>query len=593
VEIQEQVIIHNLSRPLPQPIIARYCASFFCRLRGLTFRRQIPIHWGLLLVQKRDSRVDASIHMLGVWTDLAVIWINSAEEVVDIKLARRWRLAYLPERPARYVLELAPAHLKLKASQIRNLLFGLILALALSLSVKVGYAQETSADGPIYIVQEGDTLWSIALRFRVSVEDLARVNGINDANQLTLGARLVIPGLEGIQGILTTQTVQYGENLHSLSRRYQVPEDTLIQLNHLTAPSELYAGVTLVIPEQENQTFNTQRMLVSPDQSLFELAISQGNTPWKYCLSNDLPATWSAIPGDVLHISAESSTSQSMDEPGALPQAIYQVELSPSPYVQGKVAVVRISGEPGLSFEGVLDEHVLHFFPEGQGQYVSLQGIHAMAEPGLYPLSIHGTLPEGSPYYGAPFSFSQAVLVKSGNYYFDPVLVVPPETIDPAVTKPEDAQWAALAAPITPEKYWEGIFQSPAPEPFSDCWPSLFGNRRSYNGSPYEYFHTGLDFCGGVGTQIMAPARGVVVFAGPLTVRGNATMIDHGWGVFSGYMHQSEIKVNEGDLVEPGQVIGLVGGTGRVTGPHLHWEMWVGGVQVDPLDWLNIAFPGE
>lgn len=107
----EEVSIHNLSHPHPQPITARYCASFSCRLRGLTFRRKIPTNWGLLLVQDRDSRMDASIHMLFVWTDLTVVWINSEAEVVDVKLAKSWRLAYLPKRPARYVLELSPQHL--------------------------------------------------------------------------------------------------------------------------------------------------------------------------------------------------------------------------------------------------------------------------------------------------------------------------------------------------------------------------------------------------------------------------------------------------------------------------------------------------
>jgi murein DD-endopeptidase MepM/ murein hydrolase activator NlpD len=210
-----------------------------------------------------------------------------------------------------------------------------------------------------------------------------------------------------------------------------------------------------------------------------------------------------------------------------------------------------------------------------------------MTEPGLYPLRLEGVLSNGT-----PFAFSQAIFVRSGGYSFDPVLVVSPETIDPAVTKPEDAQWAALAATATSERLWDDVFLSPAPEPFSDCWPSYFGSRRSYNGSPYDYFHTGLDFCGGVGIEILSPAPGIVVFAGPLTVRGNATMIDHGWGVYTGYMHQSEILVHVGDRVEPGQVLGLVGGTGRVTGPHLHWEVWAGGVQVDPLDWLENLIPG-
>jgi murein DD-endopeptidase MepM/ murein hydrolase activator NlpD len=74
-------------------------------------------------------------------------------------------------------------------------------------------------------------------------------------------------------------------------------------------------------------------------------------------------------------------------------------------------------------------------------------------------------------------------------------------------------------------------------------------------------------------------------------VRGNATLIDHGWGVYSGYWHQSVIQVKGGDQVDTGQVIGFNGATGRVTGPHLHWELWVGGVQVDPLQWTEVPFP--
>ena len=85
--------------------------SFLCRLRGLTFRRALAANQGLLLVQARDSRMDSSIHMFFVWMDLAVVWINSAGEVVDTCLARQWRPAYIPRRPARYVLELAPERL--------------------------------------------------------------------------------------------------------------------------------------------------------------------------------------------------------------------------------------------------------------------------------------------------------------------------------------------------------------------------------------------------------------------------------------------------------------------------------------------------
>ena len=105
------VTVHNLTHPKSQPLTARYCASFLCRLRGLTFRRSLPPNWGLLLVQSRDSRLDSSIHMLAMWIDLAVVWISNTGEVVDVRLARRWRPAYFPRQAARYVLETSVAYL--------------------------------------------------------------------------------------------------------------------------------------------------------------------------------------------------------------------------------------------------------------------------------------------------------------------------------------------------------------------------------------------------------------------------------------------------------------------------------------------------
>ncbi len=107
----QQVLVHNLTHPSVPPLTAHYCDSFVCRLRGLMFRRSIPDGWGLLLVQGRDSRIDAAIHMLAMWIDLGVVWINAQGQVVDKCLARRWRPAYVPKSPARYILEMNVAHL--------------------------------------------------------------------------------------------------------------------------------------------------------------------------------------------------------------------------------------------------------------------------------------------------------------------------------------------------------------------------------------------------------------------------------------------------------------------------------------------------
>ncbi len=99
--------IQNIDRPLRTQLLAVDCASFFCRLRGLTFRKSMPMELGLLLRYEKETRFDTAIHMLGVFFDLSIVWIDSNQEVVDVQLARRWRPFYLPARPAMYVLEIA------------------------------------------------------------------------------------------------------------------------------------------------------------------------------------------------------------------------------------------------------------------------------------------------------------------------------------------------------------------------------------------------------------------------------------------------------------------------------------------------------
>ena len=463
----------------------------------------------------------------------------------------------------------------------------LSLSLALLLPAAPALAQDTPPpSGAYYVIQTGDTLWDIALRFGVSMDSLMAANNITNADAISLGTPLSIPGLEGVRGELVTEKVGFGETLRSLSRGLHVPADTIMRLNHLTSPAELYAGATLIVPKGAEASTPAGRAALASGQSLLELAALHGANPWAVAQANELEGAWSALPGDVLRIPGAAPAGGAASGPGALPEEIRSVTLSPLPPVQGGTTVIRVEGPEGMELRGSLAGNELHFFPAGSGDSVALQGIHAMLEPGLYPLTLIGALPGGG-----EFGFSQPVFVVGGDYLFDPALTVSPETIDPAVTRPEDAQWAALSAPSTPEKLWNGTFQSPVPDLYKDCFPSVFGSRRSFNGSAYTYYHSGLDFCGGVGTEVYAPAAGKVVFAGPLTVRGNAIMIDHGWGVYTGYMHLSEIDVNVGETVKPGQLIGLIGGTGRVTGPHLHWEVFVGDVQVNPMDWLKEEYP--
>jgi murein DD-endopeptidase MepM/ murein hydrolase activator NlpD len=296
-------------------------------------------------------------------------------------------------------------------------------------------------------------------------------------------------------------------------------------------------------------------------------------------VNNNSENGWSMIPGEVLRAPGEDDSG-----PGALPPSISSVDVTG--LTQGDTSEIQVAGDADLALSGSMIEHTLNFFPDADKHYVALQGVNAMAEPGLYPLNIQIGQSDNSVY-----DFSQMVLVKAGEFPYDRSLPVDPATLDPETNRAENELWSSLSSAITPEKMWTGIFSPPVDPAFAECYSSRFGNRRSYNGGEYLYFHTGLDFCGQVGDPVYAAASGIVVFADSLTVRGKATMIDHGWGIYTAYMHQSEILVSVGEYVEKGQLIGMVGNTGRVEGPHLHFEVLAGGIQVDPLDWLTREFP--
>jgi murein DD-endopeptidase MepM/ murein hydrolase activator NlpD len=135
----------------------------------------------------------------------------------------------------------------------------------------------------------------------------------------------------------------------------------------------------------------------------------------------------------------------------------------------------------------------------------------------------------------------------------------------------------------TPQRLWAGAFVRPVSEPSN----SAFGSRSVFNGQPRNS-HSGADFLSPAGTPIHAPNAGHIVIARDLYYSGNSVILDHGLGLFSFFAHLSRIDVEEGSMVKTGQVLGLVGATGRVTGPHLHWTLRAEGARVDPLSLLAV-----
>jgi murein DD-endopeptidase MepM/ murein hydrolase activator NlpD len=166
-------------------------------------------------------------------------------------------------------------------------------------------------------------------------------------------------------------------------------------------------------------------------------------------------------------------------------------------------------------------------------------------------------------------------------------------TVDPKHVNPPKKAMAQIAADLKKIgkayasskniKLWSGAFILP----IESAMTSPFGTRRLYNGEPRS-FHPGLDLRAAVGTPIHAAAAARVAFAGELYFTGNTVILDHGFGVFTLYAHMSKLQVKNDDVVKRGQVLGLSGKTGRVSGPHLHWGALIRGVKVNPHDLTQV-----
>ena len=210
-----------------------------------------------------------------------------------------------------------------------------------------------------------------------------------------------------------------------------------------------------------------------------------------------------------------------------------------------------------------------------------LIGIDLGVRPGTYSASVDASSGQSRLQATYPMKvLSRRFPVRS--LKVDPSLVNPPTEMEARIIR-EAAELAQLWRESSAERLWSGPFVPPVPSTIA----SRFGARSIFNGQARSP-HSGADFPSPTGAPIAAPNAGRVVLARDLYFSGNTVILDHGLGLFSLLAHLSVIGVHEGDTVVTGQEIGKVGATGRVTGPHLHWAVRVGGARVDPLAVLTV-----
>lgn len=226
-------------------------------------------------------------------------------------------------------------------------------------------------------------------------------------------------------------------------------------------------------------------------------------------------------------------------------------------------------------------DHDVVAYAAGDRAWQAIVGIDLDVKPGTYAVTVE----TGAGANRARASYSLVVkprVFRTRRLTVNEAFVTPPpseqERIDREATLLAGV-WSTPAA----ERLWTDPFVRPVPQAAN----SAFGTRSIFNGKP-RTAHGGADFLSPAGTPIQAPSAGRIVVARNLYFSGNTVVIDHGLGLFSMLAHLSAIDVHEGDRVTTRQVLGRVGATGRVTGPHLHWAVRASGARVDPLSLLAL-----
>lgn len=251
---------------------------------------------------------------------------------------------------------------------------------------------------------------------------------------------------------------------------------------------------------------------------------------------------------------------------------------------QGQALEMSFPAEPGLTGVTVLwSGHDVPFVHSGD-RWLTLVGVDLDSRPGDHAVDVTFTYADGHKRVSR-----EPVVVNAGQYPTTQLQVEErygnPNPDDEARAAREAAETNAIFATFTPERYWSEPFEVPVRGAKDG---RNFGHRRVYNGQPRAP-HSGTDLRANTGTPIFAANRGRVVLAKDLFFSGNAVYIDHGYGLFTTYLHLSEIDVKVGDIVERGQQLGLAGATGRVTGPHLHWGVRLVDARVDPFSLVRIG----
>lgn len=472
-----------------------------------------------------------------------------------------------------------------RISALTLILLGVAL-LAYPLRLMAQSPDPSGPDAPfiplVHTVEEGENLTSIALDYGVTVEEILAINNLANGDLLQVGQELIIPGGTG-EAVATTYTLMPGDTLAGVAAMFNTTLADVAATNRLiyTHPP-LVSGQSLPVISRTGsaaaQPVMGRPYVTQPGDTLLLVAARYHLTPAALAQANNLPIYSPIFAGQRLRIPDAPTVYR--DLPGNW--ADIRVN-APSIPQGGTLSIVVRNLLPGTP-AGRFDDIPLHFTPYEDG-YAALVGIDAFTEPGVYELEL-----TGGDEHGLWQPLRALVPVTDGG--FDTQYVEVGEELsgllDPAVRAADDEFMKSVYDVFNNERRWDGVFQTPLT---TTIVSANYGGRRSYNGGPIDIYHTGIDYASATGTEVLAPASGVIAFTGTTELRGNVIIIDHGLGVMTGYYHLSEILVTVGQAVAPGDIIGRVGSTGLSSGSHLHWDLRVMNVPVNPATWTERRFP--
>lgn len=234
--------------------------------------------------------------------------------------------------------------------------------------------------------------------------------------------------------------------------------------------------------------------------------------------------------------------------------------------------VIKVTSDKAASAR--MHGRTITLFPQADGPALGLMPVPTLENPGQYKLDFLDANGE--------VLHSQEITVEDA-YYPRENLVIAPSISTLKPSPGEQATVAKFREHVTTERFWQEPFDPPVP----GCVTSPFGSTRLHNGKLTGDFHAGIDQRGAAGTPIHPITPGVVKIVQKWNLRGGTVAIDHGQGLETIYLHMSAFQAKDGQKVTPSDVIGYIGSTGRSTGPHVHWTMYVNGVPVNPGQWMK------